>query len=520
MKRSFLKFAAVVPFIVSTVFADDFEDALASVDSAEAANTPGMYDINHFEYFDCWVEQSSLVVPRERNRLNLIRDDAKLCGCYIVREKGGFGWRANDEEKKIVKVWDIPKPRLLSCPKGSNCSMDIYVAQCMDHVKESALYLKDFAKGGSMEGVVALSFEDDGSATPFGEYVNQHIDQADSISCYFNLHDRPDVSEQKDRRDPSLFHISGLPKKLIPSATGRFTDFSDVRCLDKGVLTGFASNGYLENVRHVDANGLIHGEETGYMNDPNYPKRQGPEWGKVFWTSMFKRGKRDGVAKFYRSSVYDKSDSSYYFKFLEVPYTQGFVNGTTRMYSHKGFLMAEIPYKRSALHGRMLVHNPFKKKDLTLTFVANDLEGFVDFGEFGGVYHKGLPNGLVTFWTVKDSCYEWLPGEKVCYTERLAKKQWGRYKMGVFEGKMECADGQKGGVDLICPEIDSATVAKVLENAKNATKTEESAETEKLVKEKHNVKSAGKVKPAQVKVRPKTEKKPKKANRKGRTKSN
>lgn len=478
MKSSFVKLVATASLLVSAAFADDFEDALASIDSAEAANMPGMYDVNHFEYSDCWVEQVSSVVPRERNRLNLIRDDAHLCGCYTVREKGGFGWRANDEGKKIVQVWDLPKPRLLSCPKGLTCSMEFYIAQCMDHVKESAPVLKDFAKGGMMDGWIAHTFEDDGTPTPFGEYIQERKDHLDSVSCYYNLHERPDLSIDKDLHDPSLFHLSGLPKKLIPSAVGRFTDFSDLRCLDKGVLTGFAPNGYVENVRHVDENGLVHGEEVGYMNDPNYPKRQGPEWGKVFWTSVYKRGKRDGIAKFYRSSVYDKSDSSYYFLHLEVPYTQGFVNGNIRMYSYKGFLMADIPYKRNALHGRMTVYNPFKQKNVILNFTANDLEGFADFGDFGGVYHKGLPNGLVTFWTVKDSCYDWLPGESVCYTRRVTKRQWGTYKMGKFQGKMECTTGEKGGVDLICPELDSAAVMKMARDAELALKAKEKAEEE------------------------------------------
>ena len=149
-------------------------------------------------------------------------------------------------------------------------------------------------------------------------------------------------------------------------------------------------------------------------------------------------GMREGVSTFYRSSVMDQKihgtvDSSYYFKFLEVPYTQGYVNGTAKMYSYKGFLMAEIPYKRNALHGRMTVYNPFKKKPVALTFNANSLEGFVDFGEFGGVFHKGLPNGMVTFWTVKDTCYQWMPDEEVCYSERITKKQWGAYKMGQFQ---------------------------------------------------------------------------------------
>lgn len=487
MKSISLKIASALALTVSVAFADDFEDALAAVDSAEAANMPGMYDINHFEYMDCWIEPATNIVPRERNRIGAIRDEAKVCGCYTVREKGGFGWRANDEGKKIVQVWDLPKPRLLTCPKGMTCSEEFFIEQCVDHIKQSVPMLSDYAKGGVLEGAVALNFED-GEKTPFGEYVEANKATADSINCFINVHNRPDATLESDMRNPYLFHLSGMPRKLIPSAAGRFTDYSDVRCLNKGLLTGFATNGYVENVRHVDANGLLYGEEIGYMNDPTYPKKQGPEWGGILWKSNYRMGMREGISTFYRSSVldqkvYGRGDSSYYFKFLEVPYTQGYVNGTVRMFSDKGFVMADIPYKRNALHGRMTVYNPFKKKPVTLTFNANSLEGFVDFGEFGGVFHKGLPNGLVTFWTVKDTCYQWMPGESVCYSERITKKQWGTYQMGKFQGQMECADGQKGGKDLICPDLDSAAVKKIAINADIAVKEKERAKAAEAMKD-------------------------------------
>ena len=475
MKSISLKIASALALTVSVAFADDFEDALASVDSAEAANMPGMYDINHFEYMDCWIEPATNIVPRERNRIGAIRDEAKVCGCYTVREKGGFGWRANDEGKKIVQVWNLPKPRLLTCPKGMTCSEEFFIEQCVDHIKQSVPMLSDYAKGAPLEGAIALTFEDK-TKTPFGEYLET------------NVHNRPDAAFDSDMRNPYLFHLSGMPRKLIPSAAGRFTDYSDVRCLNKGLLTGFATNGYVENVRHVDANGLLYGEEIGYMNDPTYPKKQGPEWGGILWKSNYRMGMREGISTFYRSSVldqkvYGRGDSTYYFKFLEVPYTQGYVNGTVRMFSDKGFVMADIPYKRNALHGRMTVYNPFKKKPVTLTFNANSLEGFVDFGEFGGVFHKGLPNGLVTFWTVKDTCYQWMPGESVCYSERITKKQWGTYQMGMFQGQMECADGQKGGKDLICPDLDSAAVKKIAINADIAVKEKERAKAAEAMKD-------------------------------------
>lgn len=488
MKSFCSKYVLALALTASASFADDFEDALAAVDSADAANAPGMYDVNHFEYLDCWIEKATSIVPKERNRIGAIRDEATVCGCYTVREKGGFGWRANDEGKKIVKVWNIPKPRLLNCPKGMTCSQEFFIEQCMDHIKQSVPMLSDYAKGGAMEGAVALTFEDDGTKTPFGEYVESHKASADSINCFVNLHNRPDATMDNDMRNPFLFHLSGMPKKLVPGAAGRFLDYSDVRCLDKGVLTGFANNGYIENVRHIDANGLIYGEEIGYMNDPTYPKKQGPEWGGILWKSNYRMGMREGISTFYRSSVldqkvYGRGDSSYYFKFLEVPYTQGYVNGTVRMYASTGFLMAEIPYKRNALHGRMTVFNPFKKKPVTLTFAANNLEGFVDFGEFGGVFHKGLPNGLITFWTAKDTCYQWMPGETVCYSERLTKKQWGTYKMGEFQGVMECADGQKGDKNLICPDLDSMAVKKIAMNADIAVKEKERARAEEAMKD-------------------------------------
>lgn len=487
MKSSFVKFAVAVLLMASASFADDFEDALAAVDSTEAANMPGMYDVNHFEYLDCWVESAANIVPRERNRISAIRDEAKVCGCYTIREKGGFGWRANDEGKKIVKVWDIPKPRILTCPRGMTCSDEFFIEQCVDHIKQSVPMLSDYAKGAPLEGAIALTFEDS-TKTPFGQYLDTHKAAADSINCFINVHNRPDASFDTDNRNPFLFHLSGLPRKLIPPAAGRFTDYSDVRCLDKGILTGFANNGYIENLRHVDANGLLYGEEIGYMNDPTFPKKQGPEWGGILWKSNYRMGMREGVSTFYRSSVLDQKvhgtvDSSYYFQFLEVPYTQGYVNGTARMFSDKGFVMAEIPYKRNALHGRMTVYNPFKKKPVALTFNANSLEGFVDFGEFGGVFHKGLPNGVVTFWTVKDTCYQWMPGETLCYSERITKKQWGTYNMGVFQGVMECADGTKGGKDLICPDLDSAAVKKIAINADIAVKEKERAKAEEAMKD-------------------------------------
>ncbi|MCQ2104868.1 MAG: hypothetical protein MJZ26_03650 [Fibrobacter sp.] len=409
-------------------------------------------DVNHFEYFDCWLEKAASIVPAERARIGAKIDSDAVCGCFKVREKGGFGWRGNDEPKQITRVYELPKPRLISCADGS-CDNGNALQQCMDNVRQTSFALSDFVDGHPMAGVVPLGFDEGWEMTPFGEYFNKRADRARDITCFLNVHGRPDADPAGERNSSGVFSVSGLPKKLIPEAMGRFTDYSDVRCLDGGELTGFAFNGYKENVRHVDAQGLLSGEEIGYMNDPTYPTRQDKKWGQVLWTSNYKNGMREGVSTFYKSSVYDGvNNSTYYFKHLEVPYKQGYVDGNVKMFSDKGFLMAEFSVKRGGLHGRTVIHNPFKKKNVNLTFAAGKLEGFVDFGEFGGVFHEGLPNGVVTFWSVQDTCYDWMPGATLCYTERVKKRQWGAYKMGVFQGKMECYNGSKGGLDMNCPD--------------------------------------------------------------------
>lgn len=406
-------------------------------------------DATHFEYFDCWMEKGSSIAPTEKARLK-VADDAGVCGCFKVRENGGFGWRGN-EPKQIVKVYDLPKPKVLGCTDGS-CLQGKALDQCMDNIRQTAFALSEFVDGHPLAGAVPLVFDEGWDMTPFGEYFNQRKERAREITCFLNVHGRPDSPNEDDWKDPGIFHMKGLPKKLLPETIARFSDFSDVRCLDGNELTGYAFNGYKENVRHVDENGLLQGEEIGYLNDPTYPVKQGDEWGKVAWTAQHKNGMKEGVATFYKSSLQDKAEKPYYFKHLEVPYKQGYVDGAVRMLSDKGFLMAEISTKRGGLHGRTTVHNPFKKKPVALTYNANNLDGFVDFGDFGGVFKNGLPNGMVTFWSVKDTCYEWLPGSAVCYTERLKKKQWGAYNMGMPKGTMECWNGKKGKVDMDCPD--------------------------------------------------------------------
>lgn len=391
------------------------------------------------EYFDCWLESASRLAPSEKARLEATDNDA-VCGCFKAVDNG-----------PITQVFGIPRPHVLPCPNGS-CMQGSAMEQCTDNIRQATMSLSDFVDGHAMAGAVPLGFDEGWEMTPFGEYFNQRSDRAKDVTCFLNVHERPWAPKKKDA---TVFRISGLPKKLLPEAELRFTDYSDIRCLDNGVLTGFAFNGYIENVRHVDAEGLMQGEEVGYMNDPTYPARQDDKWGKVLWTANYKNGLREGNAYFYKSSVFDRvpaGQTEYYFKHLEVPYKQGFANGTARMFSDKGFVMADMPVKRGELFGRTIINNPFKKKKVNLTFNAGNLEGFVDFGDFGGVFHQGLPNGMITFWSVKDTCYEWKPNSLVCYTERLKKKQWGTYKMGKFQGKMECYNGKKGDVNLVCSD--------------------------------------------------------------------
>ncbi|MCF0220775.1 MAG: hypothetical protein HUK19_00630 [Fibrobacter sp.] len=416
------------------------------------------------EYFDCWVEKVTRLAPDVRASFGAADDNSALCGCFKAIENG-----------PVTQVFGAPRPHIIPCPDGS-CLQGSALEQCMDNIRQVTMSLSDFVDGRSMAGSIPLGFDEGWEMTPFGEYFNQRADRAKDITCFLNVHERPWAPKKKDA---SVFRISGLPKKLLPEAELRFTDYSDVRCLDNGVLTGFSFNGYVENVRHVDDKGEMQGEEIGYMNDPSYPSRQGENWGKVRWTANYKNGVREGNAYFYKSSVDDgvnPDKPQYYFKHLEVPYHQGMANGNARMFSADGFVMAEMPVKRGELYGRTVINNPFKKKKVALTFNAGNLEGFVDFGDFGGVFHQGLPNGLITFWSVKDTCYEWLPGSAVCYTERLKKKQWGTYKMGKFKGKMECHDGRKGDVNLVCSDpVQDSINADPHEIAKKARATAELA---------------------------------------------
>lgn len=426
------------------------------------------YAADKSEYFDCWLEPASNLSKLEQFHMGVSENDA-VCGCY----------RATENPKVVTRIYDVPKPSLMKCANGS-CLESGHYGNCMEHLQKETIKLSDLAKGAPMHGAIPLTYEDGWSLTPFGEYFNKRKDRAEEIDCFVNVHKRPEAAANDDWNDPAVFKITGLPKILIPEAIGRTPDFSDLRCLDNGELSGFAFNGVLENVRHVNAEGEISGEVIGYMNDPTYPVKQSDKWGKVLWKANYKRGLRDGVTTIYKSNVFDNNEEKeYYFKHLEVNYKQGFVDGTTKMYSDKGFLMADIPMKRGAVHGRMTVYNPFKKKNLPLNFYAGKLEGFNDFADFGGVFHEGLPNGLITYWSVKDSCYEWMPGGVVCHTERLKKKQWGTYKMGKFQGTMECHNGKKGGIDMVCPDpVQDSIKNDPQEIAKNARAVAEKAKQE------------------------------------------
>ncbi|MCF0216757.1 MAG: hypothetical protein HUK21_09825 [Fibrobacteraceae bacterium] len=412
--------------------------------------------VSFADYFDCWLAPASQVGNLEKVHYNLKGDQA-LCGCFKIRES----------DKQVSRVWDIPKAKIVACPNGE-CMDSERLTQCMDYFSREPIKLSDFAKGGGMEGAVALTYGDGWSMTPFGEYFNKRKDRAKDIDCFVDIHKRPSEAAADDLKDPNVFNVSGLPKNLIPNAVGRMHDFSDVRCLDNGELTGFAYTGVIENLRHVNSEGLLHGEEIGYLNDPTYPVKQGDKWGKIAWTSQNKEGARDGIATIYKSSVADGSDKEYYFKHLEVRYSQNAITGTTKMYSDTGFLMAEIPMEKGVVQGRITVRNPFKKRNISINFDNGKLEGNIDFGEFSGVFHEGLPNGKIFYWTIKDTCYQWMPGDTVCHTERLKKKQWGTYKMGVFQGVMECADGTKGGANIVCPDVgpDTVKVAPIVTEVK------------------------------------------------------
>ena len=357
--------------------------------------------------------------------------------------------------------------------------------------------------------------DDKANLTDFGKYFEEHKAKADSILCFFQYHERPGTERFLDWDKKGVFSISGLPEKLLPESIGSFPDYSDVRCKDGNTWTGFLVNGYVENVMNVDEEGKFHGHETGYGNDLTLPPRQGKDFGKVLYTAEYFHGVKNGTAKFYRYSAMDnlsvtdkkkkKKLEKYYFLHLEVPYRKGAVHGMVNMFSHKGFLMAEIPYWDNEIHGRVVVHYPFvedpqaieaadkkemkrisklkgkkrkaaeeafakmkeereknKPKDkVTIDYKKGKLNGPNDLGYSFGNYRDGKLDGKYMTFTVKETCYDWIPvngqegidsttTNKVCLTEKQDKKSWGTFRNGELQDLIECANGIKGKENVDC----------------------------------------------------------------------
>lgn len=440
---------------------------------------------NQFQYFDCWMENINRIDLGEQIRLKIepkkFAGSTWLCGCYTVREKGGFGWREGDGSPKIIKVWDEPKFELYgcrskSCETNGSGEFDNNLDQCVNYLNGSAFSLALFAEGEKLNKVVAQKFPDDGSLTDFGKYFMERLSRAASIPCFFQYHERPDAPKMADWGEngvKGVFSISGVPHGLVPDAIGRFTDYSDVRCKDGNVWTGFLTNGYVENVMSVDSAGRFHGTATNYGNDPRYPDRQGPEYGKVLWSAEYRHGNREGIAKFYRygaidnagkeSDVQSRGGQDYYFKHLEVPYRSGKINGTVNMFSDKGMLMAKIPFRNNSLEGRITVLYPFDKKTTSINYKNGVLNGPNDFGYFFSNYRNGKVDGKKIEFKVTEKCYDWIPlnaidgtepgrSNRVCRADVQGKQKfrWGTYKNGELQGLVECANGVQGTEEIDC----------------------------------------------------------------------
>lgn len=443
-----------------------------------AASSFALADDAKIQYFDCWMENIDKIDSSELKRLNIqpkqFSNSTWLCGCYSVEERGGYGWRYGDGSPKITKIWDLPKFDLYSCRTRSctegNGEFNDNLDQCVSYLNSTGFNLSNFDEGKSLNKAIAQKFADDGSLTDFGHYFKNRMDRLDKIPCFFQYHGRPDAAKFADWDRKGVFSISGLPPKFLPAAIGRFTDYSDVRCKDGLEWTGFASNGYIENIMHVDSTGKFHGTETGFGNDPRFPVRQSSEFGRVLWTAEYRHGKKNGSAKFFRYSAVENvecadsnsanSKNSYYFMHLDVPYRNGVIYGTVNMFSNKGALLAEIPYKNNVLEGRVTVHNPFDKKVATAVFRNGQLYGPNDFGYFFANYKDGLLNGKKIEFNYKEKCYEWIPANCLdadstrsnimCRIEKAGKKKWGTYKDGELQGMIECANGIKGTGNIDC----------------------------------------------------------------------
>ena len=464
---------------------------------AAAVTVAGAQELSP-KYFDCWMENVAHVTPSEQERLGIkTYGDAWICGCFNVEETEGMDWQ-----------------------EGEILTKDM----CVDHLNNSGFKLSDFKEGGKVNGAVAQKFpdskkkskgDDNSNLTDFGKYFQEHKANADSILCFFQYHERPGTERFLDWDKKGVFSISGLPEKLLPESIGSFPDYSDVRCKDGNTWTGFLVNGYVENVMNVDEEGKFHGHETGYGNDLTLPARQGKDFGKVLYTAEYFHGVKNGTAKFYRYSAMDnlsvtdkkkkKKLEKYYFLHLEVPYRKGAVHGMVNMFSHKGFLMAEIPYWDNEIHGRVVVHYPFvedpeaieaadkkemkrisklkgkkrkaaeeafaKKKEereknkpkdkVTIDYKKGKLHGPNDLGYSFGNYRDGKLDGKYMTFTVKETCYDWIPvngqegidsttTNKVCLTEKKDKKSWGTFRNGELQGLIECANGIKGKENVDC----------------------------------------------------------------------
>lgn len=450
-----------------------------------SAPTIGFSQNNQFEYFDCWMENINRIDLGEQIRLNIepkkFAGSTWLCGCYTVREKGGFGWREGDGSPKIIKVWDEPKFELYgcrskSCETNGSGEFDNNLDQCVNYLNGVSFSLESFGEGKKLNKVIAQKFPDDGSLTDFGRYVAERQTRATNIPCFFQYHERPDAPKLADwngKGVKGVFSISSVPQGLVPDAIGRFTDYSDVRCKDGDEWTGFLTNGYVENVMHVDSAGRFHGLATNFGNDPRYPDRQGPEYGKVLWSAEYRHGNREGVAKFYRYGAIDNigkeaevqgmGGTDYYFLHLEVPYRSGKINGNVNMFSNKGMLMARIPFRNNVLEGRISVLFPFDKKPTSINYKNGKLNGPNDFGYFFAGYRDGKLNGKKIQFKVTEKCYDWIPlnavngleagtSNKVCRADQQGKKKyrWATYKDDELQGLVECANGIQGTDAIDC----------------------------------------------------------------------
>lgn len=429
------------------------------------------------KYFDCWMESVGHVNSSEIERLGIkTYGDAWICGCFNVEESEGADWQEGEILTRVTKVWDLPQYEILPC-RAKDCSdtSETYSKSldlCVDHLNNSSFTLAEFGEKGKVREAIAQNFpekkkanskKDSKSLTDFGKYFEERKSRADSVQCFFQYHERPGTERFLDWDRKGVFSISGLPDKLLPESIGSFPDYSDVRCKDNNVWSGFLVNGYIENVMNVDAEGKFHGKEIGYGNDLRLPAKQSKEFGKELYTLEYFHGVKNGVAKFYRYSAMDNIDitdkkqlkklDKYYFLHLEVPYKKGAVHGTVNMFSSKGFLMAEIPYWDNEIHGRVVVHYPFvvntdsiakadkaekkrisklkgkkrteaeeafeqmkkerdekKPKDkVTIDYKKGKLNGPNDLGYSFGNYRDGKLDGKFMTFNVTERCYEWIP---------------------------------------------------------------------------------------------------------------